>query len=66
MFEDILQEKKTWENGYYYCPYIPLQITKTKIEARKRKLKVKWTLELQQELEEIFKIKNEYHEVIDV
>ncbi len=61
MFEDILgeEEKITWENGYYYAPYIPLQFTvfSKSIKAKTRKLKGRWTLESAQELEIIYGIK---------
>ena len=60
MFEDILgeEEKITWENGYYYAPYIPLQFTvfSKSIKAKTRKLKGRWTLESAQELEIIYEL----------
>lgn len=49
MYEDILGKDE--DRIIIYCPYIPLQIT-----AVPRKLKVRWTLELKRELEEIYGI----------
>jgi len=41
MFEDILEEeKKTWENGWYYCPYIPMLVISWKESLKKELLEI--------------------------
>jgi hypothetical protein len=39
------------EPGYVYAPYIPLTIVSVPITAKRRKLKAKWSCELEQTIQ---------------